>query len=331
MNRNIESLKNSKWGVFSHYLASPASSSGGSEMTVEQWNRLIDGFDVGGLAAQLAEIGAGYFFITLGQNTGFYLSPNSTYDDIVGRRPSRCSQRDLVSDLYDALSPKGIKLLTYLPANAPIFDRQALKSLKFSPPWKDRDPMWCGLKVGDLEAIPGVDPRMSEFQLHWEAIVREWSLRWGTKVLGWWIDGCYHVDLMYDFPDAPNFASFKAALKAGNPDALVAFAVRCGTMETGSHSDFTAGEMNYFLPVPGKHAKIGDVVDGALYHILTFLGQYWGAGNPRFSAEFAKSWMKEITGRGGLVTWDVPPMQNGLISDEFMAILSGFKDCRKIH
>lgn len=330
MNKNIKYLKDMKWGCFFHYLASSASCKGKTDLSVDNWNCLIDGFNVEVLAKQLAEVGAGYCFITLGQNTGFYLSPNSTYDSIVGRNPSRCSRRDLVKDLYTALESYGIKLMVYLPANAPIFDKLAMTKLKFAPPWEDRDPEWCGLKVGDVEPIPEIDSRLSEFQRNWEAIIREWSLRWGNHVIGWWIDGCYHPDLMYDFPDPPNFVSFKAALKAGNPEALVSFAIKCGTMETGGYSDFTAGEMNYFLPVPGKHAKLGEVEDGSLYHILTFLGEYWGAGTPRFSTEFAINWMNEITSRNGVVTWDIPPMEDGLIPNEFMEVLAKFNHGKKI-
>ncbi len=325
-NHNSEYLKQSGWGVFFHFLASPASSIGECEYTTDEWNRRVDDFDTTKLASQLEEIGAGYFFITLGQNSGFYISPNPTYDEIVGRHPSRCSDRDLVSDLYDALEPRGIKLLAYLPANAPIFDKQAMDKLKFAPAWQDRDPEWCGLRIGDVEPVPGVDSRMSEFQRNWEAIIHDWSTRWEDKVIGWWIDGCYHPDLMYDFPDEPNFASFKAALKAGNPDALVSFAIRCGTVKTGGWSDFTAGEMNYSLPVTGKHSKIGQTEDGSLYHLLTFLGEYWGAGKPRFSAEFATSWMRQITDNGGVVTWDVPPTANGTISDDFMRVMSKFRN-----
>ena len=66
-------------------------------------------------------------------------------------------------------------------------------------------------------------PRLVEFQRRWESIIREWSLRWGQDVSGWWIDGCYFPDQMYRFDDEPNFASFAAALKAGNPQAIVAF------------------------------------------------------------------------------------------------------------
>ena len=54
-------------------------------------------------------------------------------------------------------------------------------------------------------SMGGGDPRMVD--------------RWGQKVWGWWFDGCYFADAMYRHPDAPNFASFAAAAKAGNPDA----------------------------------------------------------------------------------------------------------------
>ena len=39
--------------------------------------------------------------------------------------------------------------------------------------------------------------RLMSFQRNWEAIVKEWSDRWGKKVHGWWIDGCYFPESMY--------------------------------------------------------------------------------------------------------------------------------------
>ncbi len=53
--------------------------------------------------------------------------------------------------------------------------------------------------------------------------VREWSRRRGKSVSGWWIDGCYFAGEMHRFDDEPNFASFARTLKAGNPEAIVAF------------------------------------------------------------------------------------------------------------
>jgi hypothetical protein len=70
-------------------------------MGVEEWNRLVDGFDAEGIARQLQSVGARYYQIGIGRNSGYYLSPNATYDKIMGTQPSRCSRRDLVADLYE--------------------------------------------------------------------------------------------------------------------------------------------------------------------------------------------------------------------------------------
>ncbi|MCP4198137.1 MAG: hypothetical protein GY762_13390, partial [Proteobacteria bacterium] len=111
-----------KSGIMIHYLANPLEASGAGKGIVlkdGQWDRQIDAFDVDGLADQLQDIGADYLVISVGQNTGYYCSPNATYDKIVGITPSKCSRRDLVVDLSKALKARGIRLIVYLPSNAP--------------------------------------------------------------------------------------------------------------------------------------------------------------------------------------------------------------------
>ena len=86
-----------------HYLGAPPSTAGGAELTAEQWNRQEDVFDMPGLADQVASTGAKYLLFTLGQNSGHYCAPNPTYDKLVGIEPSKCSRRDLIADLAQAL------------------------------------------------------------------------------------------------------------------------------------------------------------------------------------------------------------------------------------
>ena len=112
-------MKEARWGVMNHYLADWIARREGIRMSVEKWNNLIDHFDVEGLANQIESVGAGYYLITIGQNSGYYLAPNATYDRYVGIQPSKCSRRDLVADLYEALHRRGIKLMVYLPSGAP--------------------------------------------------------------------------------------------------------------------------------------------------------------------------------------------------------------------
>jgi len=299
------------WGVFCHWLGAPASSQGGAELTAAQWNRWVDAFDVTGLANQLKHIGAPYFFITLGQNSGHFLSPNATYDKYVGIKPSKCSRRDLVADLYDALHPRGIELLVYLPSGAPAADPVAVRQLGwkwgFPGSWPND---WTPPRTGE---------RLVDFQLKWEDIVREWSNRWGSKVRGWWVDGCYFADEMYRNKDAPNFHSFAAAMKAGNQDSLVAFSpgVCLPVISHTRDEDYTAGEIMGALPqCPGAWVER----DGhkARYHMLSYLGDDWGKGSkPRFPDEMVAGYTKHVTGKSGVVTWDVPIRRSGLIPQAF--------------
>ena len=322
MPANTDWLRDARWGVFVHYLADIASNTEVPDLTPDEWNRRIDGFDVKGLADQLEAVGAGYFFITLGQNSGFYLSPNATYDAIVGHQPNRCSERDLVADLIAELQPRGIRMMVYFTACAPALDRLAIEALKCTPP---NDARQLGFHPELYSYVPGVDDRLTEFQGLWEQIIREWSLRWGAGCAGWWIDGCYNADAMYRHPEAPNFASLAAALKAGNPDSLVAFnpGVKVPVVRHSEHEDYTAGEISDAFPAPSIHGQpaLGRYVDGAQYQILTYLGEGWGQGAPRFPDEFVIGYTKLMNSHEGVLTWDTATTRQGLITAPCLAQL----------
>ena len=81
-------MKQARWGVMTHYLADWRSRVDKEAMSVDKWNDMIDHFDAEGLANQIASTGAGYYILTIGQNSGYYLSPNATYDRLVGSKPS---------------------------------------------------------------------------------------------------------------------------------------------------------------------------------------------------------------------------------------------------
>ena len=315
MRANTDWFRDSKWGLFIHCLAAPASSTGGADISVNVWNKRVDSFDTAGLASQLEAVGAKYIFITLGQNTGHYCAPNETYDLIVGIKPSKCSKRDLINDLYEVLESKGIKLLVYLPSGAPEHDPIAVEKLE----WER------GFKGGSERT----GKRLAEFQTKWEAVIREWSLRWGRKIFGWWIDGCYFADEMYRHHEPPNFQSFAAAMKEGNPDSIVAFnpGVLLPAISITEYEDYTAGEISTAFPVFDKyHPQVNRWVDGAQYHILSFLGDGWGVGNPRFPNEFVIGFTKYTNERQGVVSWDVPVREKGLIPQSFLEQLIALKE-----
>jgi len=290
-------MTETQWGVMTHYLADWKAREMNEPMTVERWNQMVDRFDVEGLAKQLESVGAGYYLITIGQNSGYYLAPNSTYDRLVGIEPSKCSRRDLVADLYEALHERGIRLVVYLPSGAPAGDAAAREALQWqNGPHRNR-----------------------EFQLKWEQVIREWSTRWGPKVAGWWFDGCYWPNTMYRTEETPNFASFAAAARAGNPGGVVAFnpGVVPRILSVTPHEDYTAGEINDPNRIEIRRAVAGKI-DGTQVHILSYLGQRWGMGEPRFSTEQVIEWSRSVRKQGGVVTWDVPIQPDGLIAQSFV-------------
>ena len=311
------------WGVMTHYLGAPPSSSGGAELTAEMWNRQIDAFDVERLVEQVASTGAGYLLFTIGQNSGHYCAPNETYDKLVGISPSKCSRRDLIADLAKALKSRGIRLIVYLPSGAPAADHEARKQLG----WR-----WGRPGGWQLLGEP-VGGRLAEFQRNWEAVIREWSLRWGKDVAGWWIDGCYFADDMYRFDDEPNFSSLAAALRAGNSHAIVAFnpGVRVPVVAHTRHEDYAAGEVNLKRLPEAAEGCQGRCIerDGAKiqFHILTYLGQSWcRGGRPNWPDEKAIGVTRQIIDKGGVVTFDVPIQENGSIPQPFIEQLRAVGD-----
>jgi alpha-L-fucosidase len=294
-------MREARWGVMNHYLADWRARVDKIEMSVDVWNRLIDNFDVNGLAEQIKSVGAGYYIITVGQNSGYYLSPNATYDRFVGIQPSKCSHRDLVADLYEALHQRGIKLMVYLPSGAPNGDKIAKEALQ----WQN-----------------GPYPN-KEFQIKWEQIIGEWSERWGERVAGWWFDGCYWPNIMYQSCETPNFESFAAAARAGNPSRAVAFnrGVVPRLISITPHEDCTAGEINDMERLEIRRASEGKI-DGAQIHVLSFLGEHWGMGAPRFTEEQVLKHTQTVAKEGGIITWDVPIQANGLIAQPFIEQLT---------
>lgn len=305
MNRNYraEWLRQRRRGVFCHYLADQQSPRGRNASS-EEWNELVDHFDVSGLARQLHRVGAGYFFITLGQTSGHYIAPNAVYDEIV-QMPGRCSRRDLVLDLAGELAKYDIPLLVYIPSDFSCNDPVAAARL--------------GWERQSASERPG--KRLAEFQRRAERMIREWSLRWRDAVKGWWVDGCYYADAMYRFPEAPNFRSFAAALRAGNEDAIIAFNPGVVTPVTTmtEYEDYTAGEIFEGLPeCRGPWIESADGSYSVTYHILLPMGENWCRGNPRYPDELVKVYTRYINERGGAITWDVRIQPEGLIPEAFL-------------
>jgi hypothetical protein len=307
------------FGIMCHYLADAASSKSAVRITSDDWNRRVDGFDVPRFTTQVTSAGAQYVMFTLGQNSGFYCSPNATYDEIVGTAHSRLSRRDLVGELGTALRRAGVRLIAYVSSAAPANDRAAVEALRCTPEW---DASRWQLRPGTYLRTEPVDDRLSEFQRRWAAVLREWSVRWGDSVSGWWVDGCYFADRMYRHAEGPNFRSLAEALRAGNPQSALTFntGVRTHMVSDNPFDDYTAGETDS-LAMPFKYGPWSRQRGDARLHVLSYMGTWWGEGPPRMSATLAGGYTALINEQGGAMTWDVPVALNGEIDAALRSML----------
>src|SRR5437870_4026225 len=76
-------LKQARFGVMTHYLQDWLSKTENKTIGISEWNNLIDQFNVNDLADQVKSVGASYMIFSIGQNSGYYVSPNTAYDSIV--------------------------------------------------------------------------------------------------------------------------------------------------------------------------------------------------------------------------------------------------------
>lgn len=308
-----------RWGVFFHYLYSTMGMH--KEHDEYDWNEVVDSFDVETFASELHRMGAGYCFITLMQGSKHMLAPNRVYDEICGTKQGEaCAKRDLVSDLYDALSKYNIDLCLYYTGDGP-----------------HRDSI-CGPKMGfyDMEKRDRVSER---FVQNWAAVLEEYSVRYGDKVKAWWIDGCYDY---FGYTDEL-LKPLHEAIKRGNPNAIVAFnngellreEVLSGQVEKKlkkwyCNEEFTAGEDVDFTYIPKER-----FADGAQAHILAPFGadgvkhepdkswMWWYQKGARYDNAYMKDYVKKVNDAGGVVTLELYIYPDGTLDREQVDTLVG--------
>jgi alpha-L-fucosidase len=276
-------LKEAKFGVFVHYLGEGPN-----------WNERVESFNADKFADQLQQTGAKYLIFTLGQNSGYYCSPNASYEKYAGYKTGqRCSKRDLPMEITEALAKRGIRLMLYLPSRSPQRDNQAMAG---------------------LHDVHERQPAPQEFTKRWSEVIAEWSLRYGTKISGWWFDGSYNTAGWDDLTRPYNWNTWAAACLAGNPESILAFnpGTRIDKAFTAltDQQDYTAGEQNKFQVTPETNPAQKDLQ----WHILSFLGTRWaGRDGPTNSDEYMVDYVRKVNALGGTVTIDVNVSADGTI------------------
>jgi hypothetical protein len=289
----IDWFSDAKYGVMMHWLPSASQAT------------LNNVFDVNALANQLEDAGAKYLIFTLGQNNGFYNSPNAAYESYTGNiNGTKTSTRDLPADLITALSNKGIKLILYLPCQVANQDPQAQSSF--------------GLPTGSFD-----QPVNTEFALKWAQVIQEWSDRYGSNVAGWWFDGGY---LSSNFTNEI-FDIYANAAKHGNNNSIVTFNPGIVIQHHAAAEDYTAGETNEpFINVPTSR-----YVSGTQWHMMTYLGSNWAQRTTRYTANEWIDFLGKVFAQQGVVDIDAGPNYDaaagpvGTLSENMMIYFRQFK------
>ncbi len=282
-NPNTDWFRDAGFGIMVHYLKPVIVPEGGAK----EWNDAVSSFDVEKFAGQAQEAGVGLVMFTLGQNSGYYCSPNSTFDSIVGVKPGAlCSNRDLPLDLIGALEKHNIPLILYLPSNPPVGNKMVCE--KFRYPFKN-------------------DSATSQYnQPILENMIREWSLRYGDGVKGWWFDGLYSWNSIrstrMDMSLKHNISTHTLAAKAGNKQSIVTYNYGFGKIQVNTpYCDYSSGEKRTIDEFPSDRW----VEDGVQWFLFTYLGEKWGGKGQQFETAELVSMAEKIVKREGVLCLEV--------------------------
>lgn len=306
--QNTQWFQQAGYGVFVHYLYHIQNNADELHSFGKQtsWDECVHDFDTEKFAKQMHQAGAGYVIFTMHQITRYLIAPNKTYDTKTGYKPGEaCSTRDLVEDLYQSLSKYNIPLMLYWTGDGPRQDKQAATGLKYH------------YNKGEHTQIK------TEFVKNWAEVVREYGKRYGYKVVGWWVDGCYQ-NIGYD---EDKLEILVKGLKAGNPNRIIALnnGVQKKVSSYSAYEDYSCGEASEFKEIPklkSSHKK--------QWHILSYLGLWWGQSGTRFKKPFLIDYIKKVNANKGVVSIDVMLYRDGSIDQTQLELLKAAKAVLRI-
>ncbi|MBG6055320.1 hypothetical protein IWX81_001731 [Salinibacterium sp. CAN_S4] len=288
-------MANAGYGVALHWTTQSVPAAGGSPAA---FCTAVNNFDVNLLASQLQAAGAGYLLFTISHAQMHLPFPSAKLDSVISGRT--CS-RDLPLDMYNALTPLGIKLMFYFPSIA-----------------TSEDPTWQASSQWNTSK-----PNFAQLQYD---LVTEIGNRYGTKLAGWWVDNS-----MGAYTAIYNHATYATALRAGNPNRVISFNFSSvGTWNSSLGAgveDYQAGESDDLSRLPASRYS-GE--GGTQWQTFSYLDDFWvhataGTPVPRYSNNKISLYAKSVINAGGVLTLNAAPYQDGLISAATLSQLQALR------
>jgi len=341
-------LQKTGFGLMFHYEAF-------RNHTSKSYNKTVDSFDVPGFARAVAGTRCGHVIFVIGQHWGKYCAPNSVYEKLLGVKTGVwTSRRDLILEIGRELDKRGIRLIIYMTARAPMRHYEIIKSMGDTLPSINGKP--AGPKVNPLSHPRKVKGFLRSenqapnpvFLKNWGDVCGEWSKRYGKLVSGWWFDG-YKMEMKEAYEslkkEKHNIDTWVAAVRSGNPAAELAFNAGahpilslCTNGKLCPHQTYTSGENHGFHQKTKKGKgklltpKNFPAPEGVVWHLLLPISKGWGAGEEsRFNIATLRDRVDHINAEGGAVTFDVPITGDGVIPSAVLRVLNDLgKDIDKL-
>jgi len=294
-----------KYGVFMHYqyrillgysIKTNPQFPEPKQMTPEGWNRLVDGFDAARFAEQMAEGKVGWVIFCLDDHYfAWPCAPNQAFSQFTGYAPGeKCSGRDLILDVAEALHAKGIRLIVYFAGlNGYMKEPKVAAGL-----------LEVGGGRGTFNNRQPPPPECRQRRLE---VLREYADRYRDKIAGWWFDG---VELNTYSGDSNNWQTIERIVRGPNPNAAIAFSFGGNEQACVSPGvdSFTGGDTWNKQDLPRLTPAKVPAQNGIVWHGKIYCGNvYHGQGNAnQFTDDELAEWIRTCNREGGICTLDWP-------------------------
>jgi hypothetical protein len=297
-------------------------------------NDLVKNFDPRSLVRQLASLRTPKWVMvnaTQGGYGGYLTTPNAELREEMD--PSLAPERDLLGETIALLKDEGFRVLVYFAAEGPrgrdldTAGKANANEAVSSNLSRTRTQM---KSVGERWQALLAERRASNSDMVADLVLEPIAERFGTQIDGWWFDHGRWGDAR----------RYEAAVRKGNPDAVIAWNLAHQLLEAGPREgagaapsankrqvwglkrsnefeDYTAGHITsttrmapwddanvLIIEQVEKRAQGGAAdIDGVVPHVMIPLQRDWGKGEAGFPTDKVIDWTGRMLKAGGSITW----------------------------